>query len=198
MTSVPGLSDHVPMLGRRVQLSFIVADLDAALRYWTETMKVGPFIVIEKSADNRRIVHRGRDTAVEYSLAFSYLGDVQIELVHQTNDAPSPFKEFLDSGRSGLQHIAFWPEDYAGTCRHLEQSGFKEVCSMYLSDGTRNVSYYETPDAVGTVVEIVPMTPARTAYFGRIKTLANTWDGSRPVRRFVNREAFLASGEGAE
>lgn len=27
------------------QLGFVVADLGAALRYWTETMRVGPFFV---------------------------------------------------------------------------------------------------------------------------------------------------------
>lgn len=185
------------MLGSRVQLSFVVADLDAALRHWTEIMRIGPFVVIEQSADDRRIVHRGRETPLEFSLAFSYLGDVQIELVHQTNDAPSPFKEFLDSGRSGLQHIAFWPEDFDGACQHLEHSGFTAICAMYLPDGTRNVVYYEAPGAMGTVVELVPMTPARTEYFARIRTLARQWDGARPVRRFANRAAFLASGEGA-
>lgn len=198
MTSLPETPDRRPMLGTRVQLSFVVADLDAALRIWTETMRVGPFVVIESSVDNRRIVHRGRETALEYSLAFSYLGDVQIELVHQTNDAPSPFREFLARGHSGLQHIAFWPGDYEGTCRHLEQRGFTEICAMYLADGTRNVAYYEAPGALGSMVELVPMTPARTAYFGRIRKLAQAWDGSRPVRRFANREAFLASGEGAD
>jgi hypothetical protein len=71
------------------------------------------------------------------------------------------------------------------------------VTSFYLPDGTRNVAYYEAPGAVGALVEIVPMTPARTAYFSRIQRLCQTWDGvTRPVRRFADREAFLASGEG--
>jgi catechol 2,3-dioxygenase-like lactoylglutathione lyase family enzyme len=31
------------------QLTYVVSDLDAALRFWTDVMKVGPFVVIEDS-----------------------------------------------------------------------------------------------------------------------------------------------------
>lgn len=185
-------------LGERVQIAFVVSDLDAAMKYWTETLKVGPFVVIEEAIDGRKVVHRGKQTGMDMSLAFSYMGDIQIELVYQINDEPSHFKEFLDSGREGLHHIAYWPSDFEAACIHLEQSGFSEVCSIYMNDGTRNVAYYETPAHIGTMVEIVPWTPARQAYFGRIQRLANNWDGTRPVRRFKNRAEFLASGEGEE
>jgi len=185
-------------LGKRAQLGFVVADLDAALDYWTGTLGVGPFVVIESSKGDRRIVHRGRETDMDMTLCFAYMGDIQIEIIRQTNDAPSAYKEFTDRGQSGLHHIAFWPEDFDAACAHLEASGFTEVTSFYMPDGTRNVAYYETPRAVGSLVEIVPMTPARTAYFSRIQRLSETWDGStRPVRRFADRAAFLASGEGA-
>ena len=186
-------------LGQKTQLAFVVRDLDATLKYWTEVLKVGPFCVIETSRGDRRIVHRGQDTAMDMELAFAYMGDIQIEIVHQTNDAPSPYKEFLDAGGEGMHHIAFWPEDFHGACAHLEGLGFKTVTEFFMSDGERNVAYYETPGAVGTMVEIVPMTPARTAYFSRMQRLCQTWDGvTRPIRRFADRAAFLASGEGAE
>ena len=185
-----------PMLGRRAQIAFVVKDLDEALRYWTEAMKVGPFVVIDNSVAGRRVVYRGVETAMDSSLAFSYIGDLQIEIVHQTNDAPSPFKDFLDSGREGLQHIAFWPPDFGGACAYLERTGFSEMLSMYTADGARNVVYYEAPAHIGVMVEIVPLTPSRQAYFGRIQNLTRNWDGTRPVRRFASREAFLASGEG--
>ena len=184
-------------LGKRIQLAFVVKDLEAALRYWTETLKVGPFVVIEKSVGDRKVVHRGVETKMDMTLAFAYMGDVQIELIHQTNDAPSPYKEFTDSGREGLHHVAYWPEDFEGACGYLESSGFREICSIYMADGNRNVAYYCAPDFIGAMVEIVPMTPARATYFGRIQRLCANWDGTRPVRRFVDREAFLASGEGA-
>lgn len=43
------------------------------------------------------------------------------------------------------------------------------------------------------------MSADRIAYYGRIQRLSQSWDGtSRPVRRYADRAAFLASGEGVE
>jgi catechol 2,3-dioxygenase-like lactoylglutathione lyase family enzyme len=186
-------------LGKRVQLAFVVTDLDATLKYWTEVLGVGPFVVIESSKGDRKVIHRGQETQMDMELAFAYMGDIQIEIVHQTNDEPSTYKEFTDQGLTGMHHIAFWPQEFDEACAHLEANGFAEVTSFYMADGTRNVAYYQAPGAVGALVEIVPMTPARTAYFSRIQRLCENWDGvTRPVRRFADRAAFLASGEGAE
>src|SRR5690349_10456882 len=99
-------------LGKRVQLAFVVTDLDATLKYWTEVLGVGPFVVLESSKGGRKIIHRGEETDVDYALSFAYMGDVQIEIVMQTNDAPSTYKEFTDQGKTGLHHIAYWPEDF--------------------------------------------------------------------------------------
>ncbi|MFN8682385.1 VOC family protein [Paracoccus sp. P2] len=195
----PTLSQLQGFLGKRVQLAFVTTDLENTLKFWTEVLGVGPFVVIESSKGDRKVIHRGQETAMDMTLSFAYMGDIQIEIVHQTNDEPSTYKEFTDRGGEGLHHIAFWPEDFEGACTHLEANGFAEVTSFYMADGTRNVAYYETPGAVGALVEIVPMTPARTAYFSRIQRLCESWDGvTRPVRRFADRAAFLASGEGAE
>ncbi|TJV46067.1 MAG: hypothetical protein E5Y02_00350 [Mesorhizobium sp.] len=97
-------------------MAYVVKDLAAALTYWTETMGVGPFVVIESSVVGRKVLHRGKQTAMETDLTFSYLGDVQIELICQLNDAPSPYKEFTDSGREGLHHVAFWPASFDAAC----------------------------------------------------------------------------------
>jgi hypothetical protein len=48
------------------------------------------------------------------------------------------------------------------------------------------------------MIELVPWTAHRAAYFSRIRRLSDNWDGAtRPVRKFSGRAAFLASGEGA-
>lgn len=197
---VPPTDDtlHACFLGKRVQLAFVVKDLDTALRYWTEVLKVGPFVVIEKSRGDRRVLHRGVETDMEWLLAFAYMGDVQIEFIQPLNDAPSIYKEFLDSGHQGLHHVAYWPDNFEAACIHLEANGFTDACSFYMKDGTRNLVYYETPAHMGAVIEVVPLTAERTAYFNRIQRLSQNWDGiTRPVRRFVDRASFLASGEGA-
>lgn len=183
------------ILGPQLQLSFVVKDIDAALKFWTEQMGVGPFVVFEQSLGNRRFVHRGAVSDVRMSVALSYRGDTQIEIITQSNSAPSMYSEFFETGREGLQHIAFAADDYELACRRLEEAGFEEISSIQMPDGTKNVSYYSGPKHLGVMVEVVPMTPARRIYYGRIKALADAWDGSRPVRRFRDATEFLASDE---
>lgn len=188
----------VRFLGERWQAAYVVKDLDEALRYWTEVLKVGPFVRIDTSRGTRKILYRGKETLADYSVAFAYWGDVQIEIVHQVNEEPSIFKEFLDSGREGLQHICYWPEDTDTACSQLEANGFVERTAVVHADGTRDIVYYDPPSHLGTMIEIVRMNEDRKAYFGRIESLARDWDGTtRPVRRFADRAAFLASGEGS-
>ena len=65
------------------QIAFIVHDLDAALRYWTETLGVGPFFVLRRSTpgDYR---YRGKPSPAPcLSVALGNSGDVQVEIIQQ-------------------------------------------------------------------------------------------------------------------
>ncbi len=93
------------------QNGYVVRDIEAAMAHWIDVLKVGPWFYIDRvKTDWFR--HRGQDSALELSIALANSGDLQIELIQQRNDAPSMYKEFLDSGREGLQHVAFWSTDY--------------------------------------------------------------------------------------
>lgn len=184
-----------PSLGSRMQLGIVVPDIDAALDYWTGKLGVGPFVVIEDPVGEAVFTHRGLPSRVSMSVAFSYVGDTMVELLMQTNDAPSAYREFLDQGRSGLHHLGFWPPDFLKACAELEAAGFEEVTGMTTPDGTKAFAYYDTPPHVGIMFEIVPMTPARRTYYGAIQRLAETWDESRPVRRYPTYADFMASDD---
>jgi hypothetical protein len=75
-------------LGPVMQLAWLPEDFDAALEHWTKTMGVGPFFIMENIAlaDMR---YMGQPTNAVFTLALSYWGDTQIELIRPENDAPS-------------------------------------------------------------------------------------------------------------
>jgi catechol 2,3-dioxygenase-like lactoylglutathione lyase family enzyme len=194
MVAASEMTHLTSFLGQKMQLGYVVADLDAALRFWTERLGVGPFVVIENSLErDRRFIYRGQARDIRMSIAFSYLGDVQIEFIAQSNSEPSPYTDFLSSGRQGLHHLGFWPQDYPQACEQLQRMGLAEVCTIEMQDGTKNVSYFSGPPHLGVMLEVVPLTPARTKYFGGIRALAESWDGSRPIRRYSTRAEFMAS-----
>lgn len=193
MTSARNINGVPDVLGRRIQVSMVVHDLEAAARLWSDHLGVGPWVMIEDALEDRVFMHRGQRSDVRMSLALTYSGETQFELISQSNDAPSPYREFLDRGREGVQHLEFWPEDYLASCEALESAGFTELSTINLADGTKNASYYESPASVGVVIAVVPMTPYRHSYMSVIETMAANWDGSRHLRKFHTRADFLAS-----
>jgi catechol 2,3-dioxygenase-like lactoylglutathione lyase family enzyme len=193
MLSQAGMVPSV--LGKQMQVGLVVSDIETAMRYWTDTLKVGPFVYIENALAGRRLVHRGVVSDVQFSIAFSYVGETQIELIAQRNSAVSPYTEFLASGREGVHHFGFWPDDYGEACRTLERAGMTEVCAFYAADGEKNVSYFGGPHHLGAMVEIFPMTTMRKKYAHGIRTLVENWDGDRPVRRYQTRQDFMASDD---
>jgi hypothetical protein len=84
------------IFGQIAQIGYVVADIEASMQRWIRH-GVGPWFYIERvQTDYFR--HRGRDSPVEMSIALANSGDVQLELIQQRNDAPSMYREFLDSG----------------------------------------------------------------------------------------------------
>ncbi len=58
-------------------------------------------------------------------MALANSGPLQMELIQIRNDAPSMYRDFLQAGHTGLQHVAYWTEDYDADLARLEAAGFQ-------------------------------------------------------------------------
>ncbi len=161
------------------QLAYVVRDLDAALRYWTETLRVGPFFLIEHAAlENQR--YRGEPANTDVGIAIGNSGDLQIELIVQHDDGPSVYKEFLDAGRVGVHHFGMMPVDYAATCAEYRALGHE--AAFECSVGGAPLVYFDTVATVGHFIELWDNHPVFKDLFLRVEEAAKGWDGSDPVR----------------
>ena len=190
----PSIDGRFP-LGRKMQVAFLVEDMDEALALWTEKLGVGPFVVFEHSLGKRDFIHRGQRSAAHISLALSYVGEAQIELICQRNDAPTIYTEALSKGFAfgGTHHIAFWPDDMQAAWRQLTAQGFEEVASIRSATGEVDVYYFGSPPGLNVMLEIVPMTSARRVYFSKIKALCEQPSIDRKIMRFQDKDDFLNS-----
>jgi hypothetical protein len=181
-----------PILGPATQLGFVVRDVEAAMRHWIEVFGVGPFICMERGTSQPAPVTRmrGQPVVVELKLAFGFMGEVQIELIEQRNDAPSPYREFLAAGREGLQHLGFWSHDHALATRAVETAGYKRVYEILIAGQQAPIIYYESPSLYGPMLEIVPPKWRRSREAVRAATQARI-DGD-PVIRFDTYAEFIA------
>jgi hypothetical protein len=183
-----------PRFGAAVQLGHLVRDIHGAMRIWTDTFRVGPFVLVE-DVRLAEASYRGVPTDIRLSVALSYLGDLQIELIQQLNESPSPYQDFLADGREGLHHLAFWPEDFDGVCRDLAESGLGPVYAVRPDGQAKPTLYFSDPGGLGNMVEIIEATPGKRQVYAAISALARTWNGSAPVRRVANFADILGATE---
>lgn len=196
MNSLPGVDTPLrPVLGPATQLGFVVRDLDVAVHHWTKVLGVGPFLFLENGTGRppNPSFFRGQEVRIEMRLAFGFIGDVQLELIQQVNDAPSPYREFLDSGQEGLQHLGYWVHDHADSCQRVEAAGYTPELVIPIAGQERPIIYYRSPAVVGPMLEIVPprWRRAREAVMARLQS----WTGGDPLIRYPTYGDFLADAK---
>ncbi len=172
------MDSGVKLPGPIRQIGYVVDDLDQAIASWV-ALGVGPWFVVR--AMPQRVTYRGEPCELTVSLAWANSGDLQVELIHQDDDAPSIFTEFLESGRPGFHQLAYWTTDFAGTLASINEAGWPVVWSGGEDVGTR-FAYVESPGSPAAVIEIMELNDATEGMGTMLREAADGWDGVDPVR----------------
>ncbi|HRW37063.1 MAG TPA: VOC family protein [Aquihabitans sp.] len=165
-------------LGDIVQVGYLTADIEAAMATWVERSGVGPFTWYQHVRLDA--VHEGEPTSIEMEVAIAYRGDVQIELIQQTNDAPSPYRECFRDGRLGMHHLAFGTRDMAASLDAVRADGFEVVCTIDAAMG--RYAYVRDPALPEVLFELLGADAGIEAMWARDREAARTWDGVDPIR----------------
>jgi hypothetical protein len=169
-------------LGQIRQLGYVVHDIEAAMDQWSRTLGVGPWFYNPKvPIENYR--YRGEAYAPHNSVALANSGFVQVELIQTRNDVPSMYRDFLQAGRTGLQHVAYWTAHYDDDLARLRAQGFAPVMSGEVGAQGRFV-YFDTEFHPGTVIELSEVAGPKGRMFDMIRRASEDWDGQDPVRPF--------------
>ena len=158
------------------QLGYVVKDI------WSETLGVGPWFYNPK-VPIKNYQYRGESHEPHNSVALANSGFVQVELIQCRNDVPSMYRDFLRAGHTGLQHVAYWTEDYDADLARLQAQGFKAVMSGEVGERGRFI-YFVTEYHPGTVIELSEVAGPKGKMFDLIRAASLGWDGSEPVRPF--------------
>lgn len=169
------------IFGKVRQNGYVVRDIEAAMRHWTQVLGVGPFYYIARvQMDWFR--YRGEASDAEVSIALANSGALQIELIQQRNDAPSMYRDFLKSGREGLQHMSYWTTTYHDDFERYLSLGFRIGQEGQIGGPHGRFVYFDTETHPGTVIEVSDISGSKGAFFERIRQAAAGWDGSRAIR----------------
>ncbi|NIJ37676.1 hypothetical protein FHR22_002360 [Sphingopyxis panaciterrae] len=167
-------------LGPIRQLGFVVRDLDHAIRAWTD-VGVGPFYVAE-SPEKSDQLYFGEPTDSRVRGAWSYAGQMQIELLQLMNDGPSLLRDFALRHGEGLQHKAYWVEMFDDVLTELQQQGYiVGQTGSPLGEHSR-FAYVFQPNRPESVIEISEYRGTKRALYEAIEGHAQNWDGRDPIR----------------
>ena len=178
-----------PVTGETIrQLAYITrpGTFDVTIAFWLRVVGAGPFYVADFRLGNQTF--RGKPTDCTCRVGLSFHGDLQLEIIEPTNDAPSPYLDVLERAAvvptAGLfHHFLVDTADYDGTCRRLLDGGAGEGLRATLSDG-RRMTYLDATATIGSYIEVIEGGSASAAVWARMREECAEWDGRDPIRSY--------------
>ena len=162
------------------QIGYVVKDIEASMARFVQS-GIGPWFYL-KDVKPGDFTYRGQPSEMAMDVAVANSGDIQIELITPTNDAPSMYKDFLDAGNEGVQHVAYWSENYQDLYDRALAAGFTVGQEGRIGGDDGRFAYLATETHPGTVIEISDLGGTKAFVFGLIKMAAEGWDGSNPIQ----------------
>lgn len=171
------------LFGPVFQMAYVVADLDPFIDHLTGNLGVGPFFLFPTPLPFewlKRHDEPTHQTEILSHAALAYSGDTMIEVIVPGRD-PSPYRDFLDAGRSGLHHLGTWATDYDAQMAVARAAGIRVGIEGKLP--MSRFAYLETDTLFpGTMVEIIEPEQPMLELFKMIKEAGRDWDGKDPLR----------------
>lgn len=169
--------------GETRQVGYVVRDIETAMRFWSETLGVGPWFV-KRKVNTTEFSYYGKDSALpDLAIALANSGDMQIELIEQRCDSPSLYRDTLAKNGEVAQHIAYWTHDHFDAwCAKLEADGYLQGHAGRMGAGRGRFAYYLHPELPSAMIELSESTGGKAEYFEKIRRASIDWDGADPIR----------------
>jgi hypothetical protein len=140
-----------PKLERIDQLSLLVDSIEDAIEFYGGNFGWGPFHLARV---RNTLPYRGKPSEFEVRLAFTMVGDLEIELMEVVAGV-SPHSDHLREKGVGFQHIRMTTRDVEGLLAQLAEAGIEPIFGFQVEGRWTNV-YINSHEFCGTRMEIRP------------------------------------------
>ena len=164
-----------------VQHAYLVPDVFVAAEHWARALGAGPFFVMEH-IPLENVIHRGEPGSLDHSSAYGQLGDTMVELVQQNCASPSVFTGFPPA----LHHLAAFAPDLDAALDGLAGTGVETAMTAEAGGGQR-FAFADARELAGHYIELYQDGPAVRGFYAFVRSAAQDWDGSDPVRSLLDR-----------
>src|SRR3954462_4435452 len=142
-------------------LGVVTADLDRALRRWTDRYGIGPWRVYRYDRSNMAAQVDGEAVDFEMRVGLCQLDNARLELIQPLDDR-SPYALSLAArgGADHIHHVRFDVAGYDGSASQLRELGARPVFeAAFAADGGAGsapltATYFATEDELGFTTEI--------------------------------------------
>lgn len=128
-------------LGRVHHVAMVVADVNASLRFWRDTLGLQLETVLPMPSDG-------------VTIAFLGIGESKIELVQPT-DAATGVARFLAGKGEGFHHVCFEVPDLAAAVVELATAGVQLIDAVPRSGAEGPVAFLHPSSCGGVLVELI-------------------------------------------
>jgi hypothetical protein len=167
--------EPVPLFDGIMQMSYIVPDLQQAIREYAEFLHIGPWTVAERMSPDG-MLYRGQPTAPDVTLAMSYSGQLNIELIQQRDDTPSVYRETQQRRGYGFHHWGVATSNFDTDLARYRERGIEVAFSKTFAAGNR-IAYVDTTEHLAGMIELIEVNDGVRASFTRMFHTARAWDG---------------------
>ena len=135
-----------------IQIGFVVRDLDRTLKEFQRVMGVGPWEIYHYGPpEMTNITYRGKPSDWSADIAFSWVGDCQLEVIMPLK-GPNIYEEFLAKKGDGIHHFKEWVEDPLATVKEYAEKGIAVIQSGTFCGG--DFFYLDTEPLLGMPLEL--------------------------------------------
>lgn len=162
------------------QIAYYVPDVRKAALAHAKLFGSGPYFVADH-IPLRRVLHRGREAALDHSSAYGQWGALMIEFVQQHDPGPSVFRDMFGETGEGLHHFALIVDDLAEARARFAAQGLEVALHAEMMDGF----VFEMIDATapyGHMIELYEGVPALTGFYDMVRDASVGFDGRDPIR----------------
>jgi hypothetical protein len=160
------------------QIGWVVDGIDEAVRYWVDVLGVAPFFVY-RDFTLAECYYRGEPVTLTISVAYGQAGAIQVELIEQIGDTPSPYLGIVSRD---AHHVAFWTPAYDRHVDTYRTRGLVDLMWGSASGKPDERFVYFSPSGPGPMVEVTEVHPPKMETYRAIAEAARTYDGTDPVR----------------
>lgn len=153
------------------QVALVVHDLTAGKENFGNFYGIQSWNTWHNLADGQiNKVYRGTPGDYQFSCAYGYVGDVQVELCHH-DGGRSVYKDWIDQHGQSLHHLGFrldHRDEYEAACATFIQQGAPLAMGGEI-EGAGVWAYFDTVNQLGCYTELYWSAPAVLEIFERMK-----------------------------